>query len=56
MGEPRLSVRFKSRGRAGREWSATFALCCDRQNRLEALRLAWQMNAKIVSATPEPSQ
>lgn len=56
MGEPRLSVRFKSRGRSGREWSATFALGCGRQNRLEALRLAWQMNAEIVSANTEPGQ
>lgn len=43
-----LEVRFKSRGRSGREWSVRFEMGSVMENALAASRYAWKHNAAIL--------
>ncbi|WP_422366386.1 hypothetical protein [Pelagibius sp.] len=47
---PKLNVTFQSRGRSNRQWSAAFDLGSAEANRLEAVTMAWRMNASIITS------
>lgn len=43
-----LHVTFKSKGKSGRVWTATFDLGSAEENALHALEVAWKQNAVIL--------
>ena len=49
-GNKALQVTFKSAGRSGRVFNATFDLGSDDANKMAALRMCWTHNAYILSA------
>lgn len=47
---PVLDVTFRSRGRSGRIWTARFECGSERENALQALRVAHLHNASIATS------
>jgi hypothetical protein len=45
-----MVVMFESLGRSKRQFQVTFDLGSEEENRMEAVRHAWKMNARIVSS------